>query len=61
MSFGLFIVGYVILIAGVAMGAHLLNVPLQWIVVGVLCLTGAAVVHGVKSTRGKDTPPDTPA
>ena len=56
MSFGIFIAGYVILIAGLAIGAHLLNVPPQWIGVGVLCLVGAAIVHGVKATRGKDTP-----
>jgi hypothetical protein len=56
MSFGIFIAGYAILIAGLAIGAHLLNVPPQWIGVGVLCLIGAAIVHGVKSTRGKDTP-----
>jgi uncharacterized membrane protein YiaA len=56
MSFGIFIAGYVILIAGLAIGAHLLNAPLQWIGVGVLCLVGAAIVHGVKATRGKDTP-----
>ncbi|HMH19417.1 MAG TPA: hypothetical protein VK572_14875 [Burkholderiales bacterium] len=56
MSFGIFIAGYAILIAGLAIGAHLLNTPPQWIGVGVLCLIGAAIVHGVKSTRGKDTP-----
>jgi uncharacterized membrane protein YiaA len=56
MSFGIYIVGYVIFIAGVAIGAHLLNAPLQWIGVGVLCLTGVAIVHGVTATRQKDTP-----
>lgn len=55
MSFGIFIAGYAILIAGLAIGAHLLNAPLQWIGVGVLCLVGGAIVHGVKATRGKDT------
>jgi protein-S-isoprenylcysteine O-methyltransferase Ste14 len=54
MSFGLYIVGYVILIAGLAIGAHLLNVPPQWIGVGALCLAGIAIVHGVKATRQKD-------
>jgi hypothetical protein len=56
MSFGIYIVGYLILITGVAIGAHLLNVPLQWIGVGVLCLVGVAIVHGVTATRQKDTP-----
>ena len=51
MSFGIYIAGYVIFIAGVAIGAHLLNAPLQWIGVGVLCLIGLAIVFGVKATQ----------
>ena len=34
MSFGIYLVGYIILIAGLAIGANILNVPLQWIGVG---------------------------
>lgn len=56
MSFWIYLAGYVIFIVGVALGAHLLNVPLQWIGVGVLCLVGVAIVHGVTATRQKDTP-----
>ena len=54
MSFWIYIAGYVIFIAGLAIGAHLLNVPPQWIGVGVLCLIGIAIVHGVTATRHKD-------
>jgi uncharacterized membrane protein YiaA len=54
-SFGIYIVGYVIFIVGVAVGANLLNVPLQWIGVGVVCLIGVAIVHGATATRQKDT------
>ena len=54
-SFGIYIVGYIIFIVGVAVGAHLLNVPLQWIGVGVVCLVGVAIVHGATATRQKDT------
>ena len=57
MSFGIYVAGYVILIVGVAIGAHLLSVPLQWIGVGVLCMVGMAIVVGVTATRQKDTPP----
>jgi protein-S-isoprenylcysteine O-methyltransferase Ste14 len=57
MSFGIYIVGYVILIAGLATGAHMLNVPPQWIGVGALCLIGIAIVHGVTATRQKDPAP----
>ena len=56
MSFGLYIVGYVILIIGLAIGAHLLHVPQKWIGVGVLCLIGIAIIHGVTATRQKDPP-----
>lgn len=56
MSFGIYIVGYVILITGLAIGAHLLQVPQQWIGVGVICLVGVAIIHGVTATRQKDRP-----
>ena len=56
MSFGFYIVGYIILIIGLAIGAHLLHVPQRWIGVGVLCLIGIAIIHGVTATRQKDPP-----
>ena len=56
MSFGIYILGYVILITGLAIGAHLLHAPAQWIGVGVLCLIGIAIIHGVTTTRHKDPP-----
>jgi uncharacterized membrane protein YiaA len=52
----MFVAGYIIFILGLAIGAHLLNAPPQWIGVGVLCLVGLAIIHGVKATRNKDTP-----
>lgn len=54
MSLWIYLAGYLVLILGLSIGAHLLNVPLQWIGVGVLCLLGLAIVHGVKATRQKD-------
>jgi len=56
MPFGIYIVGYIILIVGLAMGARLLHLPPKWIVVGVICLVGLAIVHGVTATRQKDPP-----
>ena len=56
MSFGIYLVGYVILIVGLSLGANLLGVPTQWIAIGALCLVGIAIVHGVSSTRQKDLP-----
>jgi len=54
MSFGIYLVGYIILIVGLAIGANILNVPMQWIGVGALCLVGIAIVHGVSATRQRD-------
>ena len=56
MSFGIWIVGYIILISGLAYGAHLAHVPQKWIIVGVICLAGLAIIHGVKATKQKDPP-----
>ena len=54
MSFGIYIIGYIILIIGLAVGAHLMHVPQQWIGVGVLCMIGIAIIHGVTATRQRD-------
>jgi hypothetical protein len=55
-SFGIYLVGYIILIAGLTLGASLLHLPSKWIVVGVICLVGIAILHGVTVTRQKDPP-----
>jgi hypothetical protein len=54
MSFALYVVGFLILIAGLVMGAHLLHVPPRWIGVGVVVLAGLAVITGVTNTRRRD-------
>lgn len=54
MSFGLYAIGYVILIVGVAYLAHLMHIPQSYIVAGVIILAGIGIVTGVKSTRQKD-------
>jgi hypothetical protein len=53
-SFGLYIIGYLIVIGGLTYGAVLMHVPTHWIVVGGVVLTGLAIVTGVKATRVKD-------
>ena len=55
MSFALYIVGFIVLIAGLAVGAHLAHIPTQWIGVGVLVLVGLGVVTGVTHTRQRDS------
>lgn len=55
MSFGLYLVGYLIVIGGLTYGAMLMHVPTHWIVVGGIVLTGLAIVTGVKATRSRDS------
>ncbi|MEO6816916.1 MAG: hypothetical protein ABI177_09455 [Edaphobacter sp.] len=54
MSFGIYAVGYLILIVGVAYLAHLMHIPQTYIVAGVIILVGMGIVTGVQSTRRKD-------
>ena len=54
MSFGIYIVGFLILISGLLYGAILLHVPTHWIVVAGIVLVGLALVKAVPATRGKD-------
>lgn len=56
MSFILYLIGFLIVIGGLVYGAVLLHVQPQWIAVGAIMLTGAALLTGVKATRQKDPP-----
>lgn len=57
-SFGTYLVGFAILIVGLAIAAYLLNVPTMWIVVGVIILLGIGVL--MATTRGKMKDPPAP-
>ena len=54
MSFVLYLIGYAILIAGLAMGANLMHVPPRWIGVGVVVMIGLGVLSAVATTRQRD-------
>jgi formate-dependent nitrite reductase membrane component NrfD len=54
MSFGIYIIGFLILIGGLIYAAVMLHVPSQWIAVGGIVLTGLGILTGVKATRQKD-------
>ena len=56
MSFGLYVLGYLILIGGLTYGATLMHVPTRWIVAGAIVLAGLGVLTGVKATRQRDSP-----
>ena len=53
-SLAIYIVGFIILIGGLAYGANMAGLDTQWIAVGVLVLLGLGVVLGVTRTRHKD-------
>ncbi|MCI0444141.1 hypothetical protein L0244_22895 [bacterium] len=54
MTFTLYVVGFLILISGLAYGAHLMGVGTQWILIGVLVLLGLGIATGATRTRQKD-------
>ena len=54
MSFGIYLVGIILVIAGLIYAAAILNAPVHWIVVAALVLLGAGVVAAVKATRQRD-------
>jgi hypothetical protein len=54
MSFGLYAIGFAIMVGGLTYGAHLMHIPTHWIVVGAIVLLGVGILSGVKATRQKD-------
>ena len=54
MSFGLYSIGFAILIGGLIYAGYLVHMPGHWIVVGAVILSGVGILSGVKATRQKD-------
>jgi hypothetical protein len=54
MSFGIYAVGYFILILGLAYLAHLMHVPQAYIMAFAIIFVGIGIITGVQRTRGKD-------
>ena len=54
MSFTLYFVGFLVLVAGLAYAASLAGLGQQWIIAGVLVLVGLGIATGVTRTRQKD-------
>ena len=53
-SFATYLIGYLILIGGLAGAAYLLNVPTTWIVVGIVILVGAGILSATSRTKMRD-------
>ena len=54
MSFGIYMVGFIIMVIGLALGAHLLHISNQWIGVGLVVMIGLGILLGVTTTRHRD-------
>lgn len=55
-SFGTYIIGFIVLIIGLAVAAFLLNVPPTWIAVGVIVLLGIGILMATSRTKPRDPP-----
>ena len=44
MSTSIYLIGYFILVVGLALGANLLGVPTSWIIVGVIIMVGIGIM-----------------
>jgi hypothetical protein len=53
-SFGLYSMGFAIVIGGLTYAAYLVHMPAHWIVVGAVVLSGVGILSAVKTTRHKD-------
>jgi len=54
MSFGIYSIGFAIVIGGLIYAAYLMHIPAHWIAVGAVILLGVGILSGVKATRQKD-------
>ena len=55
-SFMIYLIGFIILIGGVAYAAFMLGVALMWIGVGAVILMGIGIITAVGKTRQRDAP-----
>ena len=56
-NLSVFLVGFLILTAGLAMAAHLAGVPTAWIGAGGVVMLGVGILMAVTKTRQRETPP----
>jgi hypothetical protein len=55
-SFGTYLIGFIVLIIGLAIAAYLLNVPTLWIGVAAIILIGIGILSATSRTKMKDPP-----
>ena len=55
-SFGIYVIGFIILIIGLALAASMLGLSTTWIAIGAIVLIGIGILMGVSRTRRPDPP-----
>ncbi|MDQ6828079.1 MAG: hypothetical protein M3081_04345 [Gemmatimonadota bacterium] len=55
-AFGTYLLGFLILIMGLAMAAYWLNVAPMWIGIGAVVMIGLGVILATQRTKMKDPP-----
>jgi len=55
-KFAVYVIGFVIFTAGIALAADLLGVPPRWIAVILLVMVGMGVFMGAQNTKRDDPP-----
>ena len=58
-SFATYLIGFFIVVVGLAVAAYLLSVPPMWIAVGVIVLVGIGILTATSRTKPRD-PPNAP-
>jgi positive regulator of sigma E activity len=53
-SFATYLLGFLIVIVGLAIAAYLVGVPTTWIVVGVVVLLGIGIISATSRTKTRD-------
>lgn len=56
MSFALYMVGFIVFIAGIAWACMVAGVPQLYVTIGAVILLGIGIVTAVSRTRAKDPP-----
>lgn len=55
-SFAAYLIGFIVLIVGLAIGAYLLGLATTWIAVGVIVLAGLGIMSAVSHGKRRDLP-----
>lgn len=53
-SFQTYLIGFVVLVVGLSIAAHLLGAPPMWIAVGVIVLLGIGIISATNRTKPRD-------